>query len=131
MFQKMLQGGGGSNEVLFRPLAFQGKSPSLTMNVDWNKYKLAIISLSNVDNNHNMIKALYNDGTVKVINDTWGLANQGYFDVAKTSEGLIVSSRYSFVTPVPMSVYVCEKENQTTITYFVDDESEATQTTKV
>ena len=129
MFQKMLQG--GSNEVLFRPFAFQGNSPSLMMNVDWNKYKLAIISLFNVGNNHNMIKVLYNDGTVKVINDTWGLANQGYFDVAKTSEGLIVSSIHSFTNSVPISVYACEKENETNVTYFVNAESETTQTTKV
>ena len=129
MFQKMLQG--GSNEVLFRPIAFQGKSPSLMMNVDWNKYKLAIISLFNIGNNHNMIKVLYNDGTVKVINDTWGLANQGYFDVAKTSEGLIVSNIHSFSTPVLMNVYVCEKENETNVTYFVNAESATTQTTKV
>ena len=129
MFQKMLQG--GSNEVLFRPLAFQGNAPSLMMNIDWNKYKLVIITISNVGNNHNMIKALYNDGTVKVINDTWGVANQGYFDVAKTSEGLIVSSIHSFSNPVPMSVYACEKENETNVTYFVNADSATTQTTKV
>ena len=129
MFQKMLQG--GSNEVLFYPLAFQGNSPSLMMNVDWNKYKLAIISISNVGNNHNMIKALYNDGTVKVINDTWGLADQGYFNVTKTSEGLTVSSIHSFSNPVPISVYLCEKENETNVTYFVNSESAITQTTKI